>query len=78
MKMKTRFRIALAIRSDREGERYTARDFARDHDCSDTALYDVLKGARTSERLQSAIEDFIAEQADAASLDLQPDTTVAA
>lgn len=71
METKTRFRIALAIRSDREDERYTALDFCRDHDCSQTALYDVLNGRRTSARLEEAIETFIAEQADRASLDLQ-------
>ena len=78
MERKTRFRIALAIRSDREDERYTARDFARDHDCSKTMLYDVLNGNRTSQRLETAVEDFIADQADRASLDLQAHEPAAA
>jgi len=80
MELKTRFRIALAIRSDPlpEGERYTVTDFAQDHDCDRRTLYDILNGNRTSERLESAVEDFIAEQADKAELDLRAPEPAAA
>jgi len=78
MKTKTRFRIALAIRSDRKGEQVTAREFAKEHDCSITMLYGVLRGSHTSARLQKAVEEFIAREAEAAQLDLgTPDLATA-
>ena len=58
MEKRTLFRIALAVKSD-EGERYTATDFARDHDVSTSVLWGVLSGQDTSARLEAEIDAFI-------------------
>jgi hypothetical protein len=60
MEKRTLFRIALAVKSD-AGERYTATDFARDHDVSTSVLWGVLSGNDTSARLEAAIDAFIQE-----------------
>ena len=63
MRIRTRFRVALAVASDPSvgdyGQPYTARDFARDHDVSTTVLHEVLRGVTSSARLQAEIEAFI-------------------
>jgi hypothetical protein len=63
MEKRTLFRIALAVKSD-AGERYTATDFARDHDVSTSVLWGVLSGQDTSARLEREIDSFIREQLD--------------
>jgi hypothetical protein len=60
MEKRTLFRIALAVKSD-AGERYTATDFARDHNVSTSVLWGVLSGNDTSARLEAAIDAFIQE-----------------
>lgn len=70
MTIRTRFRMALAIKSDPDlgdqpdGERYTALQFAREHDVSETVLHEVLAGKTTSARLEREIDGFIREQLD--------------
>ena len=61
MKKRTEFRIALAMASE-QGERYTATDFANDHNVSTTMLHEVIRGETTSARLQEAIDQFITAQ----------------
>lgn len=70
MKKKTLFKMALAIKSDREGERYTAHDFCEDYNTSTTVLYDVLNDRATSARVSGHIDAFIEEQFQSAKPDL--------
>lgn len=71
METKTRFKIALSIHSDRTGEKYTAKDFAEEHDCSPRMVWGVIAGTHHSVRLEDAIESFIAKEAEAAGFDLR-------
>ena len=59
---RTRFRIALAIASQREGEKKTVSEFAREHDVSKTTIYRMLDKDMTSARLEEAISSFIEDQ----------------
>ncbi len=70
MERKTQFRIALALHSDRTGKEYTVKDFAEDHSCTSRMVFGVLKGSHTSARLEEAIQQFIAEEAEAAGIDM--------